>query len=72
MTTDEAELRREIEKTREQLGETVAELTAKMDVKERTKAELAKAKGNTRLQLIVAGTAVAAFAASLVVRGVRS
>jgi hypothetical protein len=64
MTTDEAELRQEIERTREQLGETVAGLAAKMDVKERAK--------ENRLPLIVAGAALAALAAYLIARRVRS
>ena len=52
MTTPEpvtaAELQREIEQTRERLGETVEELAAKVDVKARAQAKAAEAKAKAQ------------------------
>jgi hypothetical protein len=48
---DEAELKNQIERTREQLGETVDQLTAKADVKDRTRITAAQAAGRVRSQL---------------------
>jgi Protein of unknown function (DUF3618) len=43
MTAGERELRQEIERTREQLGETVEALAAKADVRKRTRDKAAQA-----------------------------
>ena len=45
---DEAELRQEIERTREQLGETVEQLAAKTDVKGRARAKAAELAGRAK------------------------
>jgi alanyl-tRNA synthetase len=45
---DEAELRQEIEQTREQLGETVEELAAKADVKGRARVKAAELAGRAK------------------------
>jgi hypothetical protein len=45
---DEAELRQEIERTREQLGETVDQLAAKTDVQGRARAKAAELAGRAK------------------------
>lgn len=45
---DEQELRQDIERTREQLGETVEQLAAKADVKARTRAKAADLAGQVK------------------------
>ncbi len=60
-----AELQADIEQTREQLGETVDALTAKLDVKTRAKDRLA----TTKLQLKDQADATRAQAADLVRKG---
>jgi hypothetical protein len=48
---DEQKLREDIEQTRERLGETVDQLAAKADVKERARAKAAALAGQRRVQL---------------------
>ncbi|MGH3230877.1 MAG: DUF3618 domain-containing protein [Streptosporangiaceae bacterium] len=50
------EIQREIEQTRERLGETVDELAAKADVKARARATAAEAKTRARKTAAEAGT----------------
>jgi hypothetical protein len=45
---DEAQLKEEIERTREQLGETVGELAARLDVKSRVRAQASELTGRAR------------------------
>jgi hypothetical protein len=56
---DEAELRQEIERTREQLGETVEQLAAKTDVKGRARAKAAELAGRAKTQTAQARTQAA-------------
>jgi Protein of unknown function (DUF3618) len=55
---DEAGLRQEIERTREQLGETVEQLAAKTDVKGRTRAMAAELARRAKSQTAQARTAM--------------
>jgi hypothetical protein len=57
---DEAELRQEIERTREQLGETVDQLAAKADVQGRARAKAAKLAGRAKSTTAQARTQAAA------------
>jgi chromosome segregation ATPase len=50
---DKEQLEAQIEQTREQLGETVEALTAKLDVKGRTRARLSETKDRTVQQVQV-------------------
>jgi hypothetical protein len=56
---DGAELRREIERTREQLGETVEQLAAKTDVKGRARAKATELAGRGRRTVAQARTQAA-------------
>jgi Protein of unknown function (DUF3618) len=57
---DEAGLRQEIERTREQLGETVEQLTAKTDVQGRARAKAAELTGRAKSTTAQARTQAAA------------
>jgi hypothetical protein len=57
---DEAELRQEIERTREQLGETVEQLAAKADVQGRARAKAAELAGRAKSTTAQARTQAAA------------
>jgi hypothetical protein len=57
---DEAELRQEIERTREQLGETVEQLAAKTDVPGRARAKAAELAGRAKSTTAQARTRAAA------------
>jgi hypothetical protein len=57
---DEAELRQEIERTREQLGETVEQLAAKTDVQGRARAKAAELAGRAETTAAKARTQAAA------------
>jgi Protein of unknown function (DUF3618) len=59
---DPAELRSEIEETREALGETVEALAAKTDVKAQLSEKVRVAKENPRALAVVAAVAVALLA----------
>ncbi|HEX4661207.1 MAG TPA: DUF3618 domain-containing protein [Streptosporangiaceae bacterium] len=61
----EQALRREIEQTREQLGETVQQLAAKTDVKGRARAKAAELTGRMKSSTAQAGTKAAAGAAGV-------
>jgi Protein of unknown function (DUF3618) len=67
MTADE--LRQEIEQTRQRLGETVDELTAKADVKARARAKVAEVSGQVRESQIVRRYWPVAVAAGVLTAG---
>jgi hypothetical protein len=62
---DEAELRQEIEQTREQLGETVEQLAAKTDVKARARAKAADLAGRAKKTTAQARTKAATQASTV-------
>lgn len=62
---DEAQLRQEIEQTREQLGETVEQLAAKADVKGRARVKTAELAGRMKSQTAQARTQAATRASSV-------
>jgi Protein of unknown function (DUF3618) len=62
---DAQELRQEIERTREQLGETVEQLAAKADVKSRARAKAAELSGRVKSKTSQAQKEVAAHAGSV-------
>ena len=62
---DEAGLKQEIERTREQLGETVDQLAAKTDVKGRARAEAAELAGRAKSTTAQARTRAATQVSSL-------
>ena len=61
-TVTTEELRREIEQTREELGDTAAALGAKADVKGRAKERANEIKSNPPVPLIAAAGAIAVVA----------
>ncbi|GAA2584848.1 hypothetical protein GCM10010399_13630 [Dactylosporangium fulvum] len=63
--TDPEQLRAEIARTRAALGETVAALVAKTDVKARTKAAAGQAVDRARRRIGTAGAATAMVAVGL-------